>query len=103
MSTWIKIISILLIFISYSCAFDSNDGINYRIKLASIFVDSIRYENGNWEHPEYSKPFESLGNHRFVIEIPKGSSGNVQVIIPWRRRDNKPAEKALIIVDANTQ
>ena len=103
MNTWIKIISILLIFMSHSCSYESNDRINYRIKPSSIFVDSIRYENGNWEHPKYNKPFQSLGNHRFVIETPKGISGNVQVIIPWRRRDNNPSEKALIIVDANTQ
>ena len=75
---------------SHSCSYESNGRVNYRIKPSSIFVDSIRYENGNWEHPKYDKPFQSLGNHRFVIETPIGISVNVQVIIPWRRRDNNP-------------
>ena len=46
---------------------------------------------------------DSLGNHRFVIQIHQTSSPDaVHVIIPWRRRDNSPDQKRIIIEDAQT-
>ena len=46
---------------------------------------------------------DSLGNHRFVIQIHQTSSPDaVHVIIPWRRRDNNPDQKRIIIEDAQT-
>ena len=47
---------------------------------------------------------DSLGNHRFVIQLQRASQGNaVHVIIPWRRRDNNPEMKRVIVEDAQTQ
>jgi len=44
---------------------------------------------------------DSLGNHRVVLTF--NGTGNVaKAIIPWRRRDNDPQNKRIIIEDANT-
>jgi hypothetical protein len=44
---------------------------------------------------------DSLGNHRVVLTV--NTSGKVaKAIIPWRRRDNDPENKRIIIQDAKT-
>ncbi len=45
---------------------------------------------------------DSLGNHRVVLEF-NGNSKIAKAIIPWRRRDNHPELKKIIIEDATTQ
>ena len=85
-----------------SCSQQRMDTINFREKNTSVSNYEVIYESGNWDHPEYSEAFESYGNQRAVIELPDQFYGNTQVIIPWRRRDNNPAEKDIIIVDAKT-
>lgn len=45
---------------------------------------------------------DSLGNHRVVITF-SGSSKVAKAIIPWRRRDDEPENKRIIIEDAKTQ
>jgi hypothetical protein len=44
---------------------------------------------------------DSLGNHRAVIKF-NGSGKIAKVIIPWRRRDDHPDEKRIIVEDART-
>ena len=44
---------------------------------------------------------DSLGNHRAVVEF-KGSGNRAKVIIPWRRKDEDPQDKRIIIEDAKT-
>src|ERR1700712_662170 len=44
---------------------------------------------------------DSLGNHRVVVTF-NGTSNMAKVIIPWRRRDNDPEGKRIIIQDAQT-
>ena len=43
----------------------------------------------------------SLGNHRVVIDVSKGT-GAMAVHIPWRRRDLEPQKKKVILIDAKT-
>lgn len=76
--------------------------INFRDKNISASNYEVPYESGNWTHPDYSKTFKSYGNQRVVVKITDQSYGNAQVIIPWRRRDNHPEKKDIIIVDAKT-
>jgi len=83
-----------------TCSEQPTTTINFREKHESADNYSVQYENGNWEHPNYSKAFESNGNHRAVIEIDDQTEDNVRVIIPWRRRDDNPEQKDIIIVDA---
>ena len=49
---------------------------------------------------------DSLGNHRIVIRLTEKEYGKdrraARVVIPWRRRDDHPELKGLIIVDAQT-
>lgn len=46
---------------------------------------------------------DSLGNHRFAVELKQTVQSNaVHVIIPWRRHDNNPETKRVIIEDAQT-
>jgi len=44
---------------------------------------------------------DSLGNHRVVIEV-QTSSDAVRAHIPWRRRDVRPGQKNVIVIDAAT-
>ncbi len=67
----------------------------------STVVDWIKYESGDWSHPDYAKPFKSLGNHRFVLEF-KGEADAVRVDIPWRRGDKNPSEKAVVVINKKT-
>ncbi|MDN5201707.1 DUF6067 family protein [Fulvivirgaceae bacterium BMA10] len=85
-----------------SCSQEKTGTINFREKDTSASNYEVFYESGNWDHPNYSKAFEFYGNQRAVIELPDQIAGNAQVIIPWRRRDNNPAEKDIIIVDTKT-
>jgi len=70
-------------------------------KAISTNVNGIVYESGNWEHPNYTDPFETLGNHRFVVEV-EGGHDAVQVHLPWRRHDDNPEGKDVIVVNAKT-
>ncbi|MBB6109845.1 hypothetical protein SAMN05421821_105267 [Mucilaginibacter lappiensis] len=45
---------------------------------------------------------DSLGNHRVVLTF-NGTGKAAKVIIPWRRRDNDPENKRVIIEDAKTR
>ncbi len=60
-------------------------------------AQDIEYRTGNnsWNP-------DSLGNHRFIVRVPEGSKDVAHVVIPWRRRDMKPEEKRIIVVDAKT-
>lgn len=70
-------------------------------RIISDVVNGIKYESGNWEHPDYSKPFRFYGNHRFVIRTRKKAK-YVKVHIPWRRGDENPKKKGVVIVNAET-
>lgn len=58
------------------------------------FAQGIPYGTGNWDRQKF-------GNHRVVIQVTKDTDV-VWVHVPWRRRDNNPAAKAIIMVDASS-
>jgi hypothetical protein len=63
---------------------------------STAFSQSIFYTNcTNCWNPD------SLGNHRFVVDF-KGIGKYAKVIIPWRRRDENPQDKRIIIEDAKS-
>ena len=51
--------------------------------------------NNNWDS-------DSLGNHRAVVHF-NGATKVARVIIPWRRRDENPEQKRIIVADAKTK
>ncbi len=57
--------------------------------------NKTEYGTGIWDE-------DSLGYHRIVIHNNK-SADAVFVDIPWRRRDNKPWEKAVILTSGNPE
>ncbi|MEP6927484.1 MAG: glycoside hydrolase domain-containing protein [Ginsengibacter sp.] len=65
--------------------------------LASSAQNEINYGSGNnsWNP-------DSLGNHRAVVEF-NGTGKIAKAIIPWRRRDEDPQNKRIIVEDAKTQ
>ncbi|MEN8154378.1 MAG: glycoside hydrolase domain-containing protein [Acidobacteriota bacterium] len=94
-------LSVILLFFNL----EAKDG-NFKLlqssgKFIPNIVEGVKYEPGNWEHPDYSKPFKSRGNHRFVIKTETAESV-VCARIPWRRGDENPAEKGVIIINAKT-
>jgi len=54
----------------------------------------LNYTTGRWDSDQY-------GNHRVVLRVEKEAPA-VYAFIPWRRRDNQPEKKKLILVDAAT-
>ncbi len=63
----------------------------------AAFAQQIKYSAGN-----NSWNADSLGNHRAVIEF--NGTGNVaKAVIEWRRRDENPGNKRIIVEDAKTQ
>jgi len=61
-----------------------------------LFAQKLTYKNctGCWNP-------DSLGNHRVVLSV--ASPGKyARVNIPWRRRDEDPQNKRIIIEDAKT-
>ncbi len=57
-------------------------------------AQELKYVSGN-----NSWNADSLGNHRAVVQF-NGSGNIAKVIIPWRRSDNDPQLKRIIIQDA---
>ncbi len=55
----------------------------------------ITYGTGTWDAEKY-------GNHRIILHV-KNPADAVWAHIPWRRRDNHPENKNLILVDAKTE
>ena len=58
------------------------------------FAQEIQYATGRWNR-------EGLGNQRAVIQV-ESNADAVRVRIPWRRKDNQPEKKDLILTDAST-
>ncbi|MCH5599345.1 DUF6067 family protein [Niabella ginsengisoli] len=65
-----------------------------------VSAQSIKYVNGNnnWDA-------DSLGNHSFVVQLTAAEYSKnktvAHVVIPWRRNDDNPSEKRIIIVSEN--
>ena len=63
----------------------------------SLFAQEIKYTDAdnNWNA-------DSLGNHRVVVHV--NDTGVVaKAIVEWRRRDENPEQKRIIVQDAKTQ
>lgn len=64
-------------------------------------AQSLKYTDG-----KNSWNADSLGNHRFIVRVtPASFVGNknvARVQIPWRRRDEHPEAKRIIVADAKT-
>lgn len=63
------------------------------LQAQNIPADKL-YGLGNWDA-------DSLGNHRVVVSVEKPADA-VLATIEWRRRDQNPEDKNLIVVDATT-
>lgn len=79
----------------------------HRAPAISNVVDGVVFEAGNWTPLlAAGSKGESWGNHRAVVEVEGAAAlapgANVRVVIPWRRRDQNPAGKAIVVVDAAT-
>ena len=98
----IKKLLALITIVLFSCSQKNTETINFREKNNPASNYELIYESGNWDHPNYTKAFKSYGNHRVVIQTTDPSNNITQAIIPWRRRDNQPNEKDIIIVDTKS-
>ena len=63
--------------------------------MAQDALPEVRYEVGSW-------PEDGYGNHRAVIRVAPeiAAAEAVKVSIPWRRLDQAPGHKALLLYDA---
>lgn len=85
----------------------ANTSTNLSIKiLVTVFFSFLSFLTLNAQDISYSIctdcwNADSLGNHRSVIEF-TGEGKIAKVIIPWRRRDNDPQDKRIIVENAKT-
>jgi hypothetical protein len=65
--------------------------------ISSAFSQELKFTNCTncWDP-------DSLGNHRVVLGFTYSGS-YAKAVIPWRRRDENPQDKRIIIEDAKTQ
>lgn len=62
-------------------------------------IDGVIWEAGNWEpHLLPKEKGRSWGNHRAVVKT-ESNHPAVGVRIPWRRSDDNPQDKAVFVVD----
>ena len=94
-------LSFLYIFFIVSCN-SVNQNVNYRKINENLSLYEHKYEVGNWNHPDYKSGFESHGNHRSIIRLKNGSNEIHQVIVPWRRRDDNPEKKDIVLINPKT-
>jgi hypothetical protein len=95
--------------LSVACAEPAQDTAPlYRAPPISNTVDGVVFEAGNWEpHLAAGAEGASWGNHRAVVVVDDtltvpGADGPAAVLvtIPWRRRDQNPEAKSVVVVDA---
>ena len=65
----VNYLPILTVIIFFSCNPPTDTLLLPSDKQIPNIIDGVKYETGNWGHPDYAKPFESFGNHRFVVKI----------------------------------
>ena len=87
---------------TFSSCNSSNQNINYRNKNIDKSIYDYNYKIGKWDHPNYKSPFSFNGNHRVVIGLDFPSDEIHQIIIPWRRRDNNPDKKDIVIINSES-
>lgn len=103
MKNLLSISLLLLILIPiFECKQKNINYLTVSDRSISSMVDGIKYESGNWSHPDYSKPFKSLGNHRFIIQF-KGKGETCLAEIPRRRADIDPSKKNVVIINAKSK
>ncbi len=75
----------------------------FRAPAIPNVIEGVVFEAGNWEpHLAAGSEGTSWGNHRAVIVLDSVAGDAVLVTVPWRRRDNDPAAKSVVVVDAAT-
>ena len=82
----------LKIILSLICAFYIS--LSVYGKGAELSFSEAKYGIAKWE-------FETYGNYRAVIEVEENSDA-AYIRLPWRRRDARPQDKRIIIIDAST-
>jgi hypothetical protein len=103
-STLVYSLAALFLLSLAACQNDTNtkdSAIDLSYKALTYDIQGVKYQTGNWDHPNYTDPFTTNGNHRFEIKTKPGES-LVQVILPWRRHDVNPTTKDVIITKAST-
>jgi hypothetical protein len=84
-----------------ACGERADWGELYRAPEIPNVIGGVVFEAGNWEpHLGAGAAGTSWGNHRAVVVLDSVSGDAVAVTIPWRRRDEDPAAKSVVVLDA---
>jgi hypothetical protein len=94
-------LSLFVLCLLTACQQDEGYSLDLSHKILSYEIEGVKYQAGNWPHPNYTDPFITHGNHRFEIKTQPGDT-LVQVILPWRRPDAQPETKDIIITFAES-
>jgi hypothetical protein len=104
-----KLVSVLVAVFPLACAEPVTDTVAlFRAAPITNTIDGVVFEAGNWgPHLEAGAEGSSWGNHRAVVVVDEtvtGTEGDgpgaVLATIPWRRRDQDPDAKSVVVVDA---
>ncbi len=68
----------------------------FTVNIIHVYAQKIVYSSGNnaWNA-------DSLGNHRAIVSY-NGNGKIAKLVIEWRRRDEAPQDKRIIIQDGKT-
>ena len=97
-----RLIIISFCLVLASCFQNKNIVIQHNPTEKENIIDGIVWESGNWK-PDLpaGEKGKSWGNHRAVVKI-KSYSRFLGIRIDWRRSDNNPKDKAVIVIDAQS-
>ena len=98
-----KTFSYRLIIVSFgvalaSCLQTQNIVLQRNTTEKENIIDGVVWESGNWKpHLPAGEKGKSWGNHRAVVKI-KSYNRFLGIRIHWRRSDNNPKEKAVVVI-----
>ena len=102
-----KTFSYRLIIVSFgvalaSCLQTQNIVLQRNTTEKENIIDGVVWESGNWKpHLPAGEKGKSWGNHRAVVKI-KSYNRFLGIRIHWRRSDNNPKDKAVVVIDAQS-
>ena len=90
-ATWFALVSVISLFF-FPCVL-CRGALKSQERSSNLPDTDVPYGIADWS--------ETLGNHRARVSVDKPANA-VWVRIPWRRRDERPENKEILVVDAAT-
>ena len=97
-----RLFTLIFCLVLIACSQNQNIPTQNETGKQDNIIDGVIWEAGNWEpHLSPKEKGRSWGNHRAVVKTESNHQA-VGVRIPWRRSDDNPQDKAVFVVDAQS-